>query len=192
MLGATISVMGIYNYDKSIFNYAHYPEGIDSDKLNTYLMMETAEMECLYPDPNTLKWAIGVWCDKNNSKWERIYQTVNYTYNPFENYDMTEEYTRNPNLTHKLSPSGTDTTDSFVNGFNQGLVQNAQSKYSPGVTTIQNETGEDKYTKHTFGDASVRAVPEVIEKERQEKQFDFWEYILQDFMAEFCNLCYSL
>lgn len=193
--GAKLSVLGLYNYDNSIFDTLNLPDGMNKDALRDRILIETAELSCLYPNPNIFKIALKAWSDTNIQRWERVWNTIQYTYNPFENFDMTEEYehTRIPNLTQTSQNSGSDTSDSFVKGFDNGsLVQNAQAKATLGTNNTIKNTGSEieSYKKHSYGDASVRAVPDVIKSEREEKLYDFYKYIINDFKRNFCNLCY--
>lgn len=121
---ATISLLGLYNYDNSILDGLTLPSNFTADELTalkTNLLMETAEFELLYSDFDFLKYAITQWCEKRKSTWEWLKNTQDYTYNPLENVDMhledhlgektekdiTTDFTR----TLKSTLSGKDTID---------------------------------------------------------------------------------
>lgn len=215
--GATMSVMGIYNYcngNPDIFSGFKVPEGVDRDGLINKILFDTSEMECLYPNPLVLQLGITAWADTNIQQWSRLWETCTYEYDPFENYDITEEYKRTPNLTHNTNRtpnliqtsknSGTDTSDSFVVPFNDNanLVQNGQQKATLGTqNTINNtgseqtnitEGGSDEFIRHTYGDASVRSASQVILEMRQERLWSFYQYVIDSFIDNFCNKCFSL
>lgn len=216
-LGATMSVIGIYNYCKDstdIFSGFNVPDGVDREGLINKILFDTAEMECLYTNPLVLQMGIKAWTDTNIQQWTRIWETCQYDYNPFENYDMTEEYertpdlihntTRTPNLTQVSQNSGTDTSDSFIVPFNSDipLMQNGQQKATLGTqNTINNtgtetsnttDSGKDTYTRRTYGDASVRSASQVILEMREERLWSFYQYVIDSFIDNFCNKCYSL
>lgn len=198
-MSAMLSVMGLYNYDSTIFDGLQVPDGIDKDSLITYLLYETAEQEVNYSNPEFFKKMVSAWSALNIERWKRIYETYTYDYDPFENYDMTieETKTRTPNLTQKSVNSGTDESDSFVAGFNDsaGLTQNGKATATLGTeNTITNSGNEEETIKRReYGDASVRAIPDVILQERKERIANFIEdVIVPEFMERFCNLCYSL
>lgn len=91
--GATLSVLGLYNFDSSLFDEMAYPSGFTSDEKQTVvgnILMECAELEFLFPDFNAAKQAIGLWSRLNVAVWERIFTAANLEYNPIENYNRTE------------------------------------------------------------------------------------------------------
>ena len=60
---ASVSFMGLYSYDQSIFDEVQLPDGIDRETLLNNLMVETAEFEVLQPDPGMIKIILG-WCSR--------------------------------------------------------------------------------------------------------------------------------
>ena len=91
--GATLSVLGLYNFDSSLFDEMVYPSGFSDDEKQTVvgnILMECAELEFLFPDFNAAKQAIGLWSRLNVAVWERIFTAANLEYNPIENYNRTE------------------------------------------------------------------------------------------------------
>ena len=91
--GATLSVLGLYNYDSSLFDEMVYPSGFSDNEKQTVvgnILMECAELEFLFPDFNAAKQAIGIWSHLNVAVWERIFTAANLEYNPIENYNRTE------------------------------------------------------------------------------------------------------
>lgn len=104
---ANLSVMGLYEWDNTLFDFFQIPSALNKETLINNLMAETAELETLYPNPVVLKNLIGVWSRKNIEVWNRLYATTQYEYNPIENYNRME--TGTDNGTGTTSHSGTDT-----------------------------------------------------------------------------------
>ena len=114
--GARISVLGLYNYDSGLFSQMVYPSGFsDEDKQTVVgnILAECAELECLFPSPDSLKTMIGLWSKMNISVWERIFTASQLEYNPIENYNRTEIETIEDE--HSDTHSGTDSTSSSSN-----------------------------------------------------------------------------
>ena len=91
--GATLSVLGLYNFDSSLFDEMAYPSGFTNEEKQTVvgnILMECAELEFLFPDFTAAKQAIGIWSRLNVAVWERIFTAANLEYNPIENYNRTE------------------------------------------------------------------------------------------------------
>ena len=85
------TLLGMYNYDNTIFNEMILPAGIDGDLLKQSLLIEKGEFEVLFPDPNFMKNAIKVW----SAKWFRTFSEwlkgTQAEWNPIYNYDRYEE-----------------------------------------------------------------------------------------------------
>ena len=103
---ALLTVMGLYNYDNTIFDNLMLPDGVDKPTLVDNIILETAELECIYPTPVFLKTAIGLWSNVQFLTWDRVYTAMNLEYNPIENYDRQETETTTGTRAH----SGKDTT----------------------------------------------------------------------------------
>lgn len=105
---ATMSPLGLYRWDNSIFDLMQIPEELDKPTLIDNLLTETAELEVLYPNPVVFKNLVGVWSTKQIDIWNRLYATTQYEYNPIENYNRYE--TGSEGGTGSTTHSGTDTT----------------------------------------------------------------------------------
>lgn len=145
--GATLSIMGLYNADNSIFDMMEFPEGFTQEQKETVkynILVECAELEILYPNPVVMKTIIGIWSRKEVSYWDRIYKASLAKYDPIENYrrnetetvedDRIEEHSgadqshasgsdRNTgNSTSTDSESGRDTTTNKITGYDSGTA----------------------------------------------------------------------
>ena len=95
MLRSRLDLLGIYNFDNTVLDLLELPEDedgnelIDRDTLKDNLLMDTAEMEILYPDASFLKMAIGSWSKKQVPIWSELYASTQYEYNPIWNVDGT-------------------------------------------------------------------------------------------------------
>ena len=123
---ARLSVMGLYDYDPTIFDLMVLPDGIEKSVLINEIFLESFDLECVYPNPDFLKILIGNWSKANIYNWEELYKTLMYDYNPIYNrfYESTETETRdlantvNQTDGHKLDRVGKDgrvTQDKNVN-----------------------------------------------------------------------------
>ena len=108
---ATLDLLGIYKYHPTLFDQFVIPEALDKETLTDNLMMESAEMEILYPDADFLEAAIGSWSKKMLHVWEELFATTQYEYNPIWNKDGTveETITRNLATTENVADNNTRT-----------------------------------------------------------------------------------
>ena len=101
MLRSRLDLLGIYNFDNTVLDLLEVPEDedgnelIDKDTLKDNLLMDTAEMEILYPDASFLKLAIGAWSKKQVPIWSELYASTQYEYNPIWNVNGTVVEERN-------------------------------------------------------------------------------------------------
>ena len=104
----TMSPLGLYNWDNTVFDLMEIPEELDKDTLVQNLLAETAELEVLYPNPVVFKNLVAIWSNKQIDIWKKLYATTQYEYNPIENYNRYE--TGTDSGTGRTTHSGTDTT----------------------------------------------------------------------------------
>lgn len=119
---ATMSPLGLYRWDETIFDLMQIPQELDKPTLIDNLLAETAELEVLYPNPVVFKNLVGVWSAKQLDIWNRLYATTQYEYNPIENYNRLE--TGSEGGTGSTTHSGTDTTaDTTTYGGTDGRTE---------------------------------------------------------------------
>lgn len=85
-----LSLLTLYNWDSTLFDTMAIPPELDRELLVDNLVIELAEFELLYPNPDFLKKAIQRWSEKELSIWKKQYATTILDYNPIENYNRTE------------------------------------------------------------------------------------------------------
>ena len=116
-MGANMSILGLWQWDHSIFDLMQYPSFQDGETVHQLtneeketlvnnLMAECAELEILYPNPTVMKNMIGLWSAKELPTWNRFYRAALIEYDPIENYHRTERATET--LAHYDQHSGSD------------------------------------------------------------------------------------
>ena len=165
---ATLDLIGLYNYNPKLLDELVLPEAIEDKRgdLIDNLLLETAELEVLYPDPDFMQKAIGIWSKKQSPIWAELYDTTQYEYNPIWNKDGkiveerdlagTEDVTTNVDREDKLTDKNTrnfedketrnlsDVSDRDVFGFNSSTAAPAEKNTVSGTgTDTFNHTGTD-------------------------------------------------
>lgn len=193
---ATVSLLGLYNYDPTVLDGLTLPENFSSgdiEILKNNLLMETAELELLYTDPNFLKFAITNWCNKNRPTWKWLYDTQHYEYNPIWNVDYHQSdrtdttnknvgtSTNTNNFTRELNESE-DTTDrmdyasQMAHNFNSELERAYDSEteraYDSDLERNYNSTLTKTYAgtakEEHSGDTDTETRNHIIEKSGSE------------------------
>ena len=202
---ATLSILGLYQDDNTIFDDMALPETehINKEDLINNLLMELCELEILYTDPTFMKQAIKVWSNKRVETWQRLADTMDYEYNPIWNKDVKDtEYikrTKDENRTYSdqasSSSSGTNTNQGIA--FNSNTFQDREKDISSGsMSSTDNATTRDagyndeNRTYVSQGNQGVTTTQQMIKEEREVVQFNMYDIIIREFKTRFCLLVY--
>lgn len=107
-------------------------------------------MQIVYSEPDTLRFMIRVWSERNIIRWQRLVDTTLYDYNAIYNYDRTEEHVRKNN-TYELNGMARNTkTDgsTSANGSTGEVREGTENVVSDGVnstTRTPNLTDKNEY-----------------------------------------------
>lgn len=157
MLG-TVSILGLLNYDNTIFDDMAVPSVIDKTLLVENIVENCAELELLYPDVPTMKRIIPNWSARRLPVWARMGEALAAEYNFLHNYDRTESWTdtregeknvtgsrsvdRDGDNVHAETSSGTEGRTTTTSGTEDKTVTNTGT-----VTTAG--TGNKSITTHS-------------------------------------------
>lgn len=157
----------------------HLPAEVDADTVKNNLLLETEALEILYPDPNFLKQAIGVWSEKQLPVWQQLYETTQYEYDPIANYDRIEHIEESSSG----SSSGSDSSLAKKTAYNSNTLLDTGKTESEG----QNESqGSRTYDATVSGNVGVKTTQSMILEQRDIVQFNIVDYIINDFTKRFC------
>lgn len=143
-----LSVLGLYEYDNSLFDEMKIPQGLNKETVVANILLECAGFETIYPALPFLKIAIGKWSDKELPVWEKLYQTTQYEYDPIYNKDATYEYTdletRNLKGTASSSTTSSNTeTHNLNNQKTNDLTDELTNNLSGSKTDINQVSAYD-------------------------------------------------
>ena len=175
-----LSIQGIYEYDPTVFAGFESPTYTDSDNvvhtLNrddviNNILLQCAELEVVYPSPQMMKFAIGVWSASNQDAWNKLYASQLMKYNPIWNVDADI----------KINRGGDSANTEKVSGYNSEAWSNSNKN--------ETEYGE-LVTERRTGNIGVTATQDLLKKEREIADFSIIEFITQSFKERFCLLVY--
>ena len=216
-----MDLIALYNYDPTLLSTFALPESLEDkrDVLIPNLLMESAERELIYPDPNFLKAAIGAWSQKQSPVWDELYATTQYEYNPIWNVDgtvvedrdlaATKDSTINVDREDKLQDKDTRDLDdehkNYVYGFNSSTeAPSDKSTIDYNGTDTVDHTGtqdvdttidEDTTDTGTItttrtGNIGVTTTQQMIREQRALVEYNILDVIIKDFMNRFCLKVY--
>lgn len=171
----TLSVMGLYHYDETLFDTMALPSAVDRSALIASILIDCSELEVFLPDPEVMKEALKFWSTTRLPVWTKLYETTQYKYNPIWNKDGTFVETRD------LATGANSTTTGSVAAFNSAQFQNASKQQSNASGT---DTGT--ITRTEQGNIGITSTQELIMRQRDVVQFDIYKFITDEFRLRFC------
>lgn len=168
-LQAKVTPLSLYMLDNSIFdglqlptmptNPTDYPDlyvqgfNLDREVLVNNILMETGEMDVIYPEPDFFKFAVTQWSKKELPVWQELYNTLFYKYNPLWNKDGTIKETARDLTSRETagtrSRSGTSAED-MTDAINETETHNLEDERTLDLSTQISDTTENT---GTVGDA---------------------------------------
>lgn len=205
---ATLSIIGLYNYDHTIMDGLTVPTGLVKSVLVDYILMECADLELLYPDWTLMKRLITSWASAREHSWDKLYQSTQQQFNMIHNYDRYEEWTDTDTRTTSGQSSSTDSTQSQSSGTT--TTSKAAYNTSEGLTTTEQvastalasssgtgsntssgtESGRGGHEGHTYGNIGVTTASQMLEGVRDLYKWDVYQAIAQEFKQRFCVMVY--
>lgn len=208
---AMLSLIGLYNYDPTILDLLELPEELDAEIVKDNILMETAELELLYPNALFMKQAIKQWSKKERPIWDKLLATTKYEYNPIWNKDgtITETVTEGRTLTANGTSASQShaeqadvlLTEHSVAAYNETTAQladknegdnssNQNATASGNTTNSENEQNTRNYTRTEQGNIGVTSTQSLIKEQREVVQFNIIDEIINSFKNRFCILIY--
>lgn len=208
---AMLSILGLYNYDNLIFEDMVLPgavtdettgvttEAVDKPTLVDLLLMQLAELEVVYPDPDFMRQAIARWSRSRITEWEKLNLTIYLKWNPIHNYDRTEEWTDGEQGSGENQSSdtvtGNGTNTQSVAGFNSTTlvdsgktVANSSSSREGNGTNSYNKTVTRKGS--VKGNIGVTTADKMVAQYRKTAKFNIYDVIIEEFKERFCIMVY--
>ena len=208
---AMLSILGLYNYDNLIFEDMVVPsavtdettgvttEAVDKPMLVDLLLMQLAELEVIYPDPDFMRQAIARWSRSRITEWEKLNLTIYLKWNPIHNYDRTEEWTDGEQGSGENQSSdtvtGNGTNTQSVAGFNSTTLVDSGKTVANSSSTREGN-GTNSYNKTVTrkgsvkGNIGVTTADQMIAQYRETAKFNIYDVIIDEFKQRFCIMVY--
>lgn len=132
-----LTLIGMYNYNQSLFDNVNLPEGYDKDTFIDALLLEHGEKCVLYTDFDFLKYSLGAVSRKWYLELEKIFEALKADYNPVYNYDRYEDIGDESNKTF-----GEKTTADY----SDNNTKNLEDKRTANLEDKRTANLEDKTT----------------------------------------------
>jgi hypothetical protein len=131
---AKMTLIGMYNYDQTLFNGLTFPAGIDKDIAVNEILVRANEFCVLYTDPDFMKIQIGIWGQKHFRTFEKWVYALAQEFNPLHNYDRHEEFEDH---------SGKKSTSKTTADYKDARTVDMTADRSPNLRVTQSENGTE-------------------------------------------------
>lgn len=134
-----LTLIGLYNYDSTLFDNLTLPEGYDKPTFIDSLLLEHGEKCVMYTDIDFMKYSIGAISRKWANELTRIYDALTAEYDPISNYDRHEEIkdSRGKKFNEKTEA---DYTDARTDNLQNKRTADLQDQRTAGLTYTDSQT----------------------------------------------------
>lgn len=195
MATAKVTLIGLYNYDSTLFDGLQLPSYFDKETLVNTILLAGGEFGCIYPGVEFMKQAVALWSAKNQRYFERLAILMQTDYDPLENYNRQEKWTDSgegsSNSNFINNTNGSD--EGKVSAFNSSDYENRNLDTS--AETDQGTTsGSSKYENnregYARGNIGVTTSQEMFRQEMDIVGISPYDVMAGDFINEFCIKLY--
>ena len=200
MRRATLTILGLYQWDPTIFDGMQLPAAIDRNTLIGNIVLECAGLEITLPNAEIFKSMLTTWSNSRIDAWSKMVTALQSQYNALHNYDRTETHTdkwSNDSTKNMVQSSGgSDTTTTKTAAFDgDSLATAGENKTAYGGTANTTNTDKDSgtrdYTIKAYGNIGVTTSQQMLESEMQLRgKYDIYSIIVSEFRNKFCILIY--
>lgn len=194
-----VSVRWVDHYGENPENVYRKAPSIEPGEFLDVLFSEAGHFDTIYSSAEELEKHFNLWIRRSKTRWDNVYSTMCYQYNPINNYDRTETYTEkiigksDVIVNGNTSANGTQTNK--VSAFNQkDYTDREQIIDSSSGTSKQdsnaNNTQDVTRTIKVGGNIGVTTTQEMLEAERKLWKFDFLLMIVEEYKKRFCIMVY--
>lgn len=199
MATMNLTLIGMYNYDNSLFDSLELPEPISKDDFIQNLLLKSGEFELLYPSFDFLQDMISLWGRKWKPTFEKWVKGQEAEWNPIENYDRYED---SHDVDHVVG-SGSDvtgvkgggTTTDNVSAFDSNTYQPSSQSIADthsDSTSITNATNDSNRThdSHIHGNIGVTQASDMLKSFYEIAKWNLLDHMADVFINEFCIQVY--
>ena len=155
MSSSKLTMIGIYNYDPTLFDDISLPVGINKDVLVPEILRQCGEFEILYPNIEFLKFMISNWSEKHRRTFEKWVEGLAEEFNPLHNYDRHEVYKDIRGSVENIVESKNDKNTSISSETNTENGTSHDENKSNSVSQTDTSSGSETERKVSAYDAAT-------------------------------------
>lgn len=180
---AGVTLTGMLMIDPTLFDGLSIPSDLDLDTLVDTIVFNYGDLYLTNTDPAWTKAAITIWGKRHQFYLDELYETMQYSYDPIENYDRYEDYTDTSSATAASSGSSTGS----VAAYDSSTLQPDSSATDSGTSS---SSGTVTHTSHIHGNIGVVTAAQMIQGQRDIIKISWYDEAAKLFASEFCIMVY--
>ena len=198
MASAKMTLIGMYNYDNTLFANLTMPEGIEKDNVINCLLLQGGEFEVQHGNPVFIHDAMAIWSGTYYDTMDRWIKALAIEYAPLENYDRMEHWTDeldgtgSSNSTGTLDNTTTEETERTKSAFDSSTYQpydkvNGRTVSDTDSTDRTNTTvsNDSEHNGRIHGNIGVTTSQQMLLQELDLGYWNLYQRITQLFLQEF-------
>lgn len=184
MTKANLSIIGMLQWDPTLLDEMSIPESVNRNILKNSIMLECAELQLIWSDPEFMKQAVNAWSQTCLPVWNEIERILGIDYDPQWNKDLYEEGTdetlktgtdtKQQTGTDTLAQTGTDRleksgTDTNVQTGTDTIAQTGTDTMRK-TGTVTGETDSESVKDQDIAETSSNTTSETEHEEKTDEQ----------------------
>lgn len=172
---AQMSILSLRALNDDLFADMVLPEQLDADLCQDAIMLECAELNVVYTDPDVMQLMIQIWSKTRLRSWEMMTEALLQEYNPL--------YNRESNIHEERTIGRGGENINSVQGFNS-------PDFSDAMRNAYNDNTTESFQRTDAGNIGVTTSQEMLEAELKVRKADIYHIIAQEFKQRFCVMVY--
>ena len=177
-----ITLINITQLYPDLFTDIAVPDGMDVALIVDAIMEKYGMLTPVYPEPELFHAMILSFFNRRHWNYQKLFDTLNFEYNPLENLNREDTTTHLENEKTETQENGN--TENDISAYNTSDYSNdsrQQTQYDSDIGRGMEYT----HTVSSHGTIGVITNQDMIQKEREVSKFNIYDYIADDFQAEF-------
>lgn len=195
---AKLSILGLYRWNKNIFQDMALPAEVDREVVTWQILEDCGELEILYTDPDYMQQSIQQWSMAMLPNWRKIVDALTAEYNPVWNKDGTIRETFTYGTIEQSGSgngSGTNNERDKVAGFNSDTTHEREERSSDSASTTTTQSRQEAHTDTTErieqGNIGVTESSAMVRHEVELRaEYNIYQIIADDFKRKYCLMVY--
>lgn len=177
-----ITLINITQLYPDLFTDIVVPDGMDAKLIVDAIMEKYGMLTPVYPEPQLFHAMIISFFNRRQWNYQKLFDTLSFDYNPLENLNREDVTIHTENEKTETQENGN--TENDISAYNTSDYSNdsrQQTQYDSDIGRGM----EYSHTVSSHGTIGVITNQDMIAKEREISKFNLYDYIADDFQAEF-------